>query len=229
MFEKLESFTKSVSNLPDKPASGSAAELKAAFDAAPEEVRVYLNKLIDALKKTTESDSGAKNIGATSIAGLSGTDVQTILDEFKKYVDTSFGKRLMPALQLSRSGWGGLQITPGTFPKIVMNSEKASVFTYDSGASQIIIPENGFYLFNTYSICNGTAADGNVYAYIWNVTKNASKGIHQRTNANGAYSLNGSTLWYCNKDEVLEFQVQNLAATLVTLTRVEFSVHKVTD
>jgi hypothetical protein len=80
MFEKLVSFTKDVSDLADKPALGSAAALKAQFDAAPDEVRVYLNKLIEALQKTTAGDSGAKNIGVTSISGLTGSDVQTILE-----------------------------------------------------------------------------------------------------------------------------------------------------
>jgi hypothetical protein len=79
-FEKLVSFTKDVSDLADKPALGSAAALKAHFDAAPDEVRQYFNKLIDSLQKTTEGDSGAKNVGATSISGLTGTDVQTLLE-----------------------------------------------------------------------------------------------------------------------------------------------------
>lgn len=76
MFEKLVSFTKKVADLPDKPTTNP----KAIFDAAPDEVRQYLNKLIDALKSSAANDSGAKNIGATGITGLTGTDVQTILE-----------------------------------------------------------------------------------------------------------------------------------------------------
>jgi hypothetical protein len=79
MFEKLVSFTKKVADLADKPAL-NPTELKAQFDAAPDEVRTYLNKLIDALKSTTAGDSGAKNTGATTITGLTGTDVQSLLD-----------------------------------------------------------------------------------------------------------------------------------------------------
>jgi hypothetical protein len=85
MFDKLVSFTKDVSDLADKPAL-NPSELKAIFDAAPDEVRVYLNKLIDALKLTTAGDSGAKNIGATAILGLGGTDVQTILESLFNYL-----------------------------------------------------------------------------------------------------------------------------------------------
>lgn len=93
MFEKLVSFTKDVSDLPDRPAVDSAAALKAQFDAAPDEVRVYLNKLIDALKLTTAGDSGAKNIGATSISGLTGTDVQSLLES----LNTLTAKKAQPA------------------------------------------------------------------------------------------------------------------------------------
>lgn len=89
MFEKLVSFTKKVADLPDRPSLNPSA-LKAQFDAAPDEVRVYLNKLIDALKLTTTGDSGAKNIGATAISGLTGSDVQTLLESLNtKMNDTS--------------------------------------------------------------------------------------------------------------------------------------------
>lgn len=79
MFQKLVSFTKKVADLPDQPTLDPSS-LKAQFDAAPDEVRTYLNNLIDALKLTTSGDSGAKNIGATTISGLTGNDVQTILE-----------------------------------------------------------------------------------------------------------------------------------------------------
>lgn len=92
MFQKLVSFTKKVADLADKPAL-NASQLKAQFDAAPDEVRQYLNNLIDALVRTTEGDSGAKNIGATTIGGLTGTDIQSLLESLKTYVDKADGKR----------------------------------------------------------------------------------------------------------------------------------------
>jgi hypothetical protein len=89
MFEKLVSFTKKVADLADRPSLNSS-ELKSQFDAAPDEVRVFLNKLIDALKSTATGDSGAKNVGATSISGLTGTDVQTLLENLNtKMNDTA--------------------------------------------------------------------------------------------------------------------------------------------
>jgi hypothetical protein len=87
-FEKLSAFTKDVSDLADKP-SLTPTELKAQFDAAPDEVRQYLNKLIDALVKTASGDSGAKNIGVTTITGLTGTDVQTLLEAINTKFDSS--------------------------------------------------------------------------------------------------------------------------------------------
>jgi hypothetical protein len=77
-FEKLASFAKKVADLADKPSLTPTA-LKAQFDAAPEELRGSFNNLIDALKKTTAGDSGAKNIGVSTIPGVNGNDVQTIL------------------------------------------------------------------------------------------------------------------------------------------------------
>jgi hypothetical protein len=89
MFEKLESFTKKVADLADKP-SLNPTELKGQFDAAPDEVRVYLNKLIDALVKTTAGDSGAKNVGTTAISGVTGSNVQALLEGLKTYGDGKY-------------------------------------------------------------------------------------------------------------------------------------------
>jgi hypothetical protein len=96
LFQKLASFTKKVADFADH-VTGNPAENKAQFDAAPEELRTYFNNLIDALKSTASGDSGAKNTGATAIAGLTGTDVQSLLESLKTYVDNTntgaiFGK-----------------------------------------------------------------------------------------------------------------------------------------
>jgi hypothetical protein len=106
MFEKLVSFTKKVSDLADRPSSNP----KAQFDAAPDEVRQYLNKLIDSLQKTESGDSGAKNIGATAISGLDGTNVQSLLESIKTYSDNKFlngnGQRveIWPAMFFTNGG-----------------------------------------------------------------------------------------------------------------------------
>lgn len=95
MFQKLVSFTNKVADLADQP-TGTPSEIKAAFDAAPDEVRQYLNNLIDALKSTTAGDSGAKNIGVSTIQGLTGADIQTILESLKTITD-SLAKKQQPA------------------------------------------------------------------------------------------------------------------------------------
>lgn len=77
-FTKLLSFTKKVQDLPDIPVMTPDA-LKAQFDAAPDELRQSFNALIDALVLTTSGNSGAKNIGATTVGSMTGNDVQTIL------------------------------------------------------------------------------------------------------------------------------------------------------
>lgn len=87
--EKLVAFTKKVQDLADKPnATMTAAEVKAQFDAAPDEVRVYLNKLITVLESTTDGDSGAENIGATPFSTSPAT-VQGILEWLKVQIDST--------------------------------------------------------------------------------------------------------------------------------------------
>lgn len=85
--EKLSAFTKKVADLADKPnATMSAAEVKAHFDAAPDEVRVYLNKLIDVLQSVVDGDSGADNIGVTPISS-SPDKLQGMLEWLKTQTD----------------------------------------------------------------------------------------------------------------------------------------------
>lgn len=80
-FEKLLQFTDKVADLPDKPnTSITAAELKAQFDAAPEELRTKYNQLIEALQSSETGDSGASQIGSETINGVTGL---TVHDQIK--------------------------------------------------------------------------------------------------------------------------------------------------
>jgi hypothetical protein len=97
-FTKLTAFTKDVSDLADD-VQGNPADLKAYFDAAPEELRTYFNNLIDALKSTATGDSGAKNIGATAITGLTGSDTQSLLESLKKYAEDTLSSKTQSAFQ----------------------------------------------------------------------------------------------------------------------------------
>jgi hypothetical protein len=70
MFKKLLGFSKKVADLPDKPNKQiTAAEVKSYFDGPAEEVRQYLNQLIDDLQSSAAGESGAKFIGITSFDG----------------------------------------------------------------------------------------------------------------------------------------------------------------
>lgn len=65
----------------------TSAQVKADFDSRAEEVRVVLNSLIDQLQSDVDGDSGADSINLTSISGLTGTTVQTVLESLKQQID----------------------------------------------------------------------------------------------------------------------------------------------
>jgi hypothetical protein len=97
-FNKLTAFTQKVADAADQ-ITGNPVLAKSIFDNAPEELRTYFNNLVDALKSTASGDSGAKNTGATAITGLTGTDVQTLLEalntaDASRVKTTSTGMRL---------------------------------------------------------------------------------------------------------------------------------------
>jgi hypothetical protein len=85
-FNKLTAYTQKVADAADTIV-GNAPLAKSIFDAAPEELRTDFNNLVDALKSTANGDSGAKNTGATAITGLTGSDVQSLLESLKTYTD----------------------------------------------------------------------------------------------------------------------------------------------
>lgn len=87
--DKLLGFTKDVGDLTDKPnGTMSATQVKAQFDAAPNELRLAFNQLIDDLGSVVDGDSGADNIGATGIAGITGNTLQALLESLKTLVDS---------------------------------------------------------------------------------------------------------------------------------------------
>lgn len=85
--DKLNAFTTKVQDLADKPNSTmSAAELKAKFDAAPDELRLAFNQLIDDLGSVVDGDSGADNVGVTPIE-TSPSTLQGTLEWLKTQID----------------------------------------------------------------------------------------------------------------------------------------------
>lgn len=65
----------------------TAAEIKAALDSQPNELKAVLNALIDSLQATTAGDSGAKNLGVSTISGVTGANIQAVLEDLKLQIN----------------------------------------------------------------------------------------------------------------------------------------------
>jgi hypothetical protein len=65
----------------------TSAEIKQDFDSRGEQLKVKLNDLIDKLQSIVDGDSGADNVKATAIDGLTGTTVQSLLESLKQVTD----------------------------------------------------------------------------------------------------------------------------------------------
>ncbi|MCD7034565.1 hypothetical protein LRR81_09965 [Metabacillus sp. GX 13764] len=85
MFDKLNGFSRKLSDLEDQPAMNSN-DLKAYFDSSPEELRAALNHLIDQLSGAEKGKSGADNIGVTPIGNSSNT-LQGLIEWLKTQID----------------------------------------------------------------------------------------------------------------------------------------------
>jgi len=83
---KLNKFTQSVSDLPTDPDLSEEA-LKAAFDAAANELRETMNDAIGFIQGVADGDSGADNIGCTEVAAGYGVTVQSNLEGLKADLD----------------------------------------------------------------------------------------------------------------------------------------------
>lgn len=78
-----------LADLPNATDGLTAAQLKAKFDEGGLALKTYINgTLIPALESTIDGASGADQIGATDVTGLTGATVQTLIESLKTYVDT---------------------------------------------------------------------------------------------------------------------------------------------
>lgn len=117
-FDKLEQFTKRVSDLADSPSENmTPTELKAYFDSSPEELRTSLNQLVDDLNADTAAGTiGAKdsNGSASNIQALVDANTKSVKDHKEKaeldHPDGSVTKRKLSAdLNDRLDKYGGLQ------------------------------------------------------------------------------------------------------------------------
>jgi hypothetical protein len=149
--DKLLAFTKKVGDLADKPnQTMTAAQVKAQFDAAPDEMRLAFNQLIDDLQSVVDGDSGADNIKATAIAELTGTTVQSLLESLKA-LDDSNKAYLLSQIQGTTLG----QIPDGTITDAKLSNDPVDIKQRFVSHSADYVKHPGF------GVATGTA---NAYA-----------------------------------------------------------------
>jgi len=85
-FTPMGSFSFSHVLQPDTP-TDTPDTLKANWDSRANELKTIFNALIAVLEATTDNSSGADNLGAAAISGLSGTTVQSLLEALKICID----------------------------------------------------------------------------------------------------------------------------------------------
>lgn len=98
MLEKLNGFSFNHADQADRLSDSlTADEVKEAFDSRGEELRVAFNAFIDALQNTASGDSGAVNIGASAIDGLTGSTVQALLQSIRDTLKGNAGAAFVGA------------------------------------------------------------------------------------------------------------------------------------
>ena len=85
-FEKMGSFTFNHADQADE-LNLAADTAKQKFDSRASELKTAINKVVDLLNATTDGASGADNVGATAISGVTGTTVQAQMKSMKGLVD----------------------------------------------------------------------------------------------------------------------------------------------
>lgn len=155
-----------VKSVPGVRLTGTVAENKNVFDKLPEFIAQTYNSLIDALSSSADGDSGANCINITPIAGLTGTEVQTVIESVKALLDTMYNSSEVDeklALKADKA------VTDKHYKDVTFN-EKTGVFTFirEDGTTKAIdtllekILVNFAYDPETQTI-NFTAEDGTVY------------------------------------------------------------------
>lgn len=94
---KMGNFTfKHVDQQDDLYKTKTAAEIKTALDSQPNELKAVLNALIDSLQATVVGDSGAKNLGVSAISGVTGANVQAVLEDLKLQINGAVAGSIPP-------------------------------------------------------------------------------------------------------------------------------------
>ena len=96
----------------------TSAQIKSNFDSRAQELEDTLSAVIDQLQSIADSDSGADNIGATAITGLTGTTVQALLEALKSNDDSILN-------QINNVVLG--QIPDGTITDVKLSNNPADI------------------------------------------------------------------------------------------------------
>lgn len=87
---KMGNFTfKHIDQQDDLYKTKTATEIKVALDSQADELKIVLNALIDSLKSQVVDDSGAENIGIQPITNVTGTNVQSALEDLRLQINAA--------------------------------------------------------------------------------------------------------------------------------------------
>ena len=108
----------------DDLVQNQATALKVLFDKTGADTKTFLIALLAELAATTAA-SGAKSIGVTTIAGLTGNDVQTLLAALDTAIDAHLADLITDA-----NGAHGLKIEEGAWTPTLAGATVAGTNTY---------------------------------------------------------------------------------------------------
>ena len=135
-FTEADFLNRKIADLSDTPNSDgmSAADLKAYFDYIPKTLIALtrLNSIIDIIS----GNSGAENVGATTISGVTGTTAQALLEGLKSLIDLRYTKDETDNLL-------SLKATNETVSQLIKNVDFDEdtgkfTFTFESGNTKVI-------------------------------------------------------------------------------------------
>jgi hypothetical protein len=211
-FNELAAFTKTVSDLADEIDTDNPSELKAAFDAAPEELRQSFNNLVKALKSTTNGDSGAKNTGATNISGLTGSDVQSLLESLKTYADTMAPKN-NPFFYYKGGLWGAIAAANTLYQ---MPCTASMISGLHQSGNDLFVDTAGKYVLEASAIISGLAIN-QTFDILIRVVRNG-------TNADDVSSILGSGQGSTNPNPQGELNRNSIIYDLQVNDKIQFFV-----
>lgn len=155
----------------------TADQVKDLFMKDHEHVKAFLDLLIDKFNSVEDGSSGADNIGATEILGLSGLTVQAILESLKSYVDTNDAEMqqnlddleaLLTSLGGASSVGGSVTGLIGSTVQALLTALKNYIDTHKSSADH-----DGRY-FTEFELTGG-ALDGRYYTELESDAKYTTK------------------------------------------------------